>query len=98
MYTFADFEQDIIKFSHFVDFEQVIIKISHFADFEQVIIKISHFVDFEQEQNFLGRNQMLRYFFWGHYPVSLPLHPSFSDPLGSPAALSSTPTLGFFNA
>ena len=98
MYTFADFEQAIIKFSYFADFEQVIIKISQFTDFEQVINKISHFVDFEQEQNFLGRNQMLRHFFWGHYPVSLALHPSFSDLLGSPPALSSTPTLGFFNA
>ena len=29
MYTFVDFEQVIIKFSHFADFEQVIIKISH---------------------------------------------------------------------
>ena len=36
MYTFADFEQVIIKFSDFADFEQVIIKFSHFADFEQV--------------------------------------------------------------
>ena len=50
MYTFADFEQVIIKFNHFADFEQVKTKISHFADFEQVIIKISHFTDFEQEQ------------------------------------------------
>ena len=96
MYTFADFEQDIIKFSHFVDFEQVIIKISHFADSEQVIIKISHFVDFEQEQNFLGRNQMLRYFFWGHYPVSLPLHPNFSDPVRVSTGSELYPNTGFF--
>ena len=62
MYTFADFEQVIIKFNHFADFEQVKTKISHFADFEQVIIKISHFADFEQEQNSLGRNQIPRHF------------------------------------
>ena len=44
MYTFADFEQVIIKIIHFSDFEQVIIKIIHFADFQRVIIKFSHFV------------------------------------------------------
>ena len=66
-----DFEQVIIKISHFANFEQLIIKFSHFADFEQVIIKISHFADFEQviikishQQNSLGRNRMPKYFFF----------------------------------
>ena len=44
MYTFADFEHVIIKFSCLVDFEQVIIRFSYFADFEQ-------------EQSSLGRNR-----------------------------------------
>ena len=54
MYTFADFEQVIIKFSHF-DTLNKSIKISHFANFEQV--KLYY------QQSFLERNQIPRPFF-----------------------------------
>ena len=54
MYTFADFEQVIIKFSHF-DTLNKSIKISHFANFEQV--------KQYYQQSFLERNQMPRPFF-----------------------------------
>ena len=50
-------------------------------------------------QNSLGRNRMpmhLFFSFFGHCLMSLALHPGFSDLWGSPPALSSTPTLGFF--
>ena len=36
------------------------------------------------------------HFLFGHCLMSSALHPGFSDPWGSPPALSSTPTLGFF--
>ena len=66
-YFIKNFEQVIIKISHFADFEHVIIKISHFADFEHDIIKINHFADFEQvkqyyQQNSLGRNGTPKHF------------------------------------
>ena len=48
MYAFADFEQFIIKFSHFMGFEQVIIRFGHVA---------------EQKQSSLGRNRNLGIFF-----------------------------------
>ena len=96
MYTFADFEQATIKFSYFPDFEQVIIKISHFVDFEQVIIKISHFVDFEQEQNFLGRNQMLRHFFLRPLPCVTGTPPQLLRPVRVSSGSELYPNTGFF--
>ena len=36
------------------------------------------------------------FLFFGHYLMSPALHPGFLDLWGSPPALSSTPTLGFF--
>ena len=96
-----------LKNAHFADFEQVITKISHFADFEQATIKISHFADLLSSNTInkssntinktpLGETGCLSiFFFWGHCPVSLALHPSFSG-LRLPPALNSTLTLGFF--
>ena len=57
---FADFEHEILKISHFADFEHVIIKISHFADFEHDIIKINHFADFEQVNQYYQQNSLGR--------------------------------------
>ena len=44
----------------------------------------------------LGENGCLSLFFWGYHPVSLALHPGFSDLWRPPPALSSILTLGFF--
>ena len=60
------------------------------------MIKISHFADFEQEQNPLGETGGLGIFFLRPLPCVTGTPPIFSDLLGSPLALSSTPTLGFF--
>ena len=77
LHIFADFEQVIIKNSHFADSEQVIIENSHFSDFEQVIIKLVILLTLNKSQqnlqNSLRRDWMLRQplFYW------LPKHPVF---------------------